>query len=52
MSNIILIDDIPTAMKMFMLNIQDNTETIMEYENATYSEEIPDELFTERGMKK
>lgn len=52
MSNIILIDDIPTATKMVMLNIQDNTETIMEYESATYSEEIPDELFTERGMKK
>ena len=46
------IDGIPTAMKMVMHNLQDDSKTIVEYENVTYSEELPDDLFTERGMKK
>lgn len=46
------IDGIPTAMKMVMTDIQDNTQTIMEYSEISYGGEIPDEMFTERGMKK
>jgi outer membrane lipoprotein-sorting protein len=38
-------------MKMVMLDLQDNTDTIMEYENITYNADLPDNLFTERGMK-
>jgi hypothetical protein len=37
---------------MVMTDIQDNTDTIMEYSEISYGEEIPDEMFTERGMKK
>jgi len=45
------IEGIPTATKMVMTDIQDNTSTIMEYSEITYGAEIPDKLFTERGMK-
>ncbi len=51
LSDIRLIEDIPTPMKMVMLDLQDNTDTIMEYENITYKADLPDNLFTERGMK-
>ncbi len=51
LSDIKLIDDIPTPMKMVMVDLQDNTDTIMEYENITYKADLPDNLFTERGMK-
>ncbi len=50
-SNIRMIEDIPTPMKMVMVDLQDNTDTIMEYENITYKADLPDKLFTERGMK-
>ncbi|MCP4584270.1 MAG: outer membrane lipoprotein-sorting protein [candidate division Zixibacteria bacterium] len=46
------IEDVPTAMKLVMHNLQDNSETIMEYQDVTYAEELPDDIFTERGMKK
>jgi len=46
------IEGIPTAMKMVMHNLQNDSKTIAEYENVTYGEELPDDLFTERGMKK
>lgn len=46
------IESIPTPMKMVMLDMQDNTDTVMEYEELTYAVELPDDLFTERGMKK
>jgi len=46
------IDGIPTATKMVMTDVQDNTKTTMEYSEISYGEEIPDEMFTERGMKK
>jgi len=39
-------------MKLIMRNLQDNSETIMEYQDVTYAEELLDDLFTERGMKK
>jgi outer membrane lipoprotein-sorting protein len=51
LSDIQLIEDIPTPMKMVMVDLQDNTDTIMEYENITYKADLPDDLFTERGMK-
>ncbi len=46
------IEGVPTAMKMVMHNLQDDSKTIIEYENVTYNEKLPDDLFTERGMKK
>jgi outer membrane lipoprotein-sorting protein len=46
------IEGVPTATRMVMTDIQDNTDTIMEYSQISYGEEIPDEMFTERGMKK
>lgn len=52
MSDIKDIKGIPTAMKMVMYNLEDNSETSMEYEQVIYSEELPDDMFTERGMKK
>lgn len=52
LSDIRLIEDVPTPMKMVMFDLQDNTDTIMEYENITYKADLPDNLFTERGMKK
>jgi len=51
LSDIRRIEDIPTPMKMVMVDLQDNTDTIMEYENITYKEDLPNNLFTERGMK-
>jgi outer membrane lipoprotein-sorting protein len=46
------IEGVPTATRMVMTDIQDNTDTVMEYSEINYGEEIPDEMFTERGMKK
>lgn len=42
----------PTAMKMEMHNEQDNSKTIMEFEEIDYNVELDDEMFTERGLKK
>lgn len=52
LSDIRDIEGVPTPMKMVMLDIQDNTDTVMSYEEITYEAELPDDLFTERGMKK
>jgi outer membrane lipoprotein-sorting protein len=52
MSDVKDVDGIPTATRMVMTDIQDNTDTIMAYSEISYGEEIPDEMFTERGMKK
>jgi len=46
------IEGIPTSTKMTMVNIQDNTQTTMEYLEITYGVKLPDDMFTERGMKK
>jgi outer membrane lipoprotein-sorting protein len=46
------VEGIPTAMKMVMHNLQDDSETTAEYDSITYSVKLPDDLFTERGMKK
>ena len=51
MSDIKLIEGVPTAMKMVMHDMQDNSETIMVYDTITYAVDLPDDLFTERGMK-
>jgi len=50
-SDILNIQDIPTAMKMTMINEIDNTETKMEFTEVQYNIEINDALFTERGLK-
>jgi outer membrane lipoprotein-sorting protein len=47
-----IIDDIPTPMKMVMYNRLDNTRTSMGIREVTYDVDLPDNLFTEMGMKK
>ena len=51
-SNIQIIQDIPTAMKMVMLNRLDNTKTEMEFLEIEYDVPLEDGMFTERGLKK
>ena len=51
-SDIQIVDGIPTAMKMVMKNLNDNTQTEMELLEAKYNIELSDELFTERELKK
>lgn len=51
-SDIKMIEGIPTAMKMEMRNLRDNSSTFMKYDEVTYSIELDDALFTERGLKK
>jgi outer membrane lipoprotein-sorting protein len=46
-----LIDGIHTPMKIIMYNKLDNTHTTMEIDEVTYEVDLPDELFTEMGMK-
>lgn len=52
LSDIEMIDDIPTPMKMLMYNKLDNTKTVMEFKELIYGVDLPDNLFTEMGMKK
>ncbi len=47
-----VIDGVPTGKKMVMYNKQDNTETSMEMIEVKYNEELRDDMFTERGLKK
>lgn len=51
-SDIQTIDGIPTPMKMVMTDVQNDTDTVMEYMRVSYGEELDDDLFTERGMKR
>jgi outer membrane lipoprotein-sorting protein len=51
LSDIQQVEGIPTAMKMTMHNMDDNSQTTMVYDSVTYKVNLPDELFTERGMK-
>lgn len=51
-SDIKIIDEIPTAMKMVMKNLNDNTQTEMELLEAHYNIELSDQLFTERELRK
>jgi hypothetical protein len=46
------IDGIPTPMKMVMYNRLDNTKTSMITKEVAYNVDLPDNLFTEMGMKK
>lgn len=51
-SDIQIIDDIPTPMKMVMYDKQDNTQTSLELTEIKYNIPLKDEMFTERGLKK
>ena len=51
-SDIQMIQDIPTAMKMVMHNKQDNTKTEMEFLEIEYNLKLDDSMFTERGLRK
>lgn len=50
--NIRIIDGIPTAMKVVMINKNDNTQTVMELLDVRYNIKLADSMFTERGLKK
>jgi len=52
MSNIKLIQNVPTAMKMIMYNMLDNTKTEMEFLDVKYNLELEDNIFTERGLRR
>lgn len=51
-SNIELIDNIYTPKVYTMYNKLDNTKTSMEIIDITYNIDLPDDLFTEEGMKR
>jgi len=51
-SDIRVIDNIPTAMKVVMFNKNDNTQTELELLEVKYNITLPDSMFTERGLKK
>lgn len=51
-SDIRIIDNIPTAMKIVMVNKNDNTQTEMELLEVRYNIKLDDSMFTERGLKK
>lgn len=51
-SDIRVIDDIPTAMKVVMYNKNDNTQTELELLEVKYNVTLADSMFTERGLKK
>jgi len=52
LSDVKIIDGIPTPMEMIMYNKLDNTKTSMKFRELTYDVNLPDNLFTEMGMKK
>ena len=52
LSDVEMIDRIPTPMKMVMYNRLDDTKTSMSTREVTYDVDLPDNLFTEMGMKK
>ncbi len=52
LSDVKTIDGVPTPMKMVMHNKLDNTKTSMSFKELTYNVNLPDNLFTEMGMKK
>ena len=51
-SDIQIIDNIPTAMKVVMYNKNDNTQTAMELIEVKYNVKLSDNMFTERSLKK
>jgi outer membrane lipoprotein-sorting protein len=52
LSDIRVIDGIPTAMKMVMFNQNDSTQTEMELLEVKYNVILDDSMFTERALKK
>lgn len=50
-SDITLIQEIPTARRVEMHNLQDNTVTAMETDSIKYNLELPDDFFTTRNMQ-
>jgi len=52
LSDIRVIDNVPTAMKMVMYNKVDNTQTSLEILEVKYNLPLDDALFTERGLRK
>ncbi|MEE9502405.1 MAG: outer membrane lipoprotein-sorting protein, partial [Candidatus Aminicenantaceae bacterium] len=51
-SDIRVIDDIPTAMKAVMFNLNDNTQTELEMLEVKFNIPLDDNMFTERALKK
>jgi hypothetical protein len=51
LSDVEVIQDIPTPKKMLMKNILDNSQTAMEITSVDYEVELDDDLFTERGLR-
>jgi outer membrane lipoprotein-sorting protein len=47
-----VIDNVPTPLKMTMKNHLDNTETVNELQEVKYNLPLDDAMFTERGLKK
>ncbi len=52
LSDIKVIDNIPTPMKMTMKNLLDSTQTVSETLEVKYNIKLEDSMFTERGLKK
>ncbi len=52
MKDIEKIQSIPTAMKMVMINQQDNTRTKMAYESVKYNVDFRSDFFSERQLKR
>jgi len=50
-SDIRIIDAIPTAMKIVMINKNDNSQTEMELLEMKYNIPLDDKMFTERELK-
>jgi outer membrane lipoprotein-sorting protein len=51
-SDIHVIDNIPTAMKVVMYNKNNNAQTELELLEVKYNITLPDSMFSERGLKK
>lgn len=47
-----VIQGIPTATMMVMKSLDDNTETVMVIKSVDYNVDLPDDMFTERGLRK
>jgi len=47
-----IIQGVPSPMLMKMHSLEDNTETIMKMREIEYNIDLPDDLFTERGLRK
>ena len=52
MSDLDVVDGVPTPLKMVMHNLQDDTETTQEILEISYHQPIDDAMFTERGLSR